>query len=987
MLFRSTLREIKNSLGRYIAILAIIALGVGFFAGLKVCRDEMVSTADDYLNESRFFDYQLMSTLGYDEDSVDYVAKALPDATVEGYNSYDVLVTSGDSDLVYKALSISENINRPELLAGRMPQSADECLIDKQAVDTGDGSVDGAIGSVVTISKENSEDTANAFKYDEYKVVGVAASPLYMNYERGTASIGDGSVSAFFYILPEGFDTDYFTGIYIDADIPGLIYSDEYNDGVDALEDDVTKAAEEAADLRREKIVDDARKELEEGRAEYEEGLAEYNAEKADAEARLQSALADIVSGEQEIENNRASLKNQRTELQASLEEINAGYAGIDQQQAQLDASKDFMSPEEAAAAQAQIDATRSRLDSSKAQVQSGLQQIESGLAQLDSAEADLAAGRAEYNSSKAEADREFAEAKAELDDAAKELEKAERNIEDIENPEVYVLNRESNVGYLCFDSDSQIVDSIAAIFPIFFFLVAALVCMTTMTRMVDEQRTQIGVFKALGYGSGRILGKYLFYSGSAALIGSVAGFAGGTVIFPTVIWSAYGMMYDFSDSINYVFNGPLAVLCVVVSLVCSMGATLFSCLGDFRIVPAELIRPKAPKSGKRILLERIHFIWNHLSFLYKVSFRNIFRYKKRFFMMVLGVSGCTALLLTGFGLNDSVRDIVNYQYDEISTYDYSVTFSDGRSEEEQEEFDEEISSYAEPAAFVHQESADLVMGSAAKNMTLIVTEGGSLDGFIDLHRGGEELSYPEDGQVIICKKYAEEYKIEPGDTVTLRDMDMHSAEFTVSGICDNYVMGYVYMTPETYKDAWGITAEYETAFVKVHDSENVYTAASETGSLSGVTAVSINAEFRDRVNTMMESLNAIIVLIVISAGALAFIVLYNLTNINITERIREIATIKVLGFYARETSSYVFREIFFLTGISAVVGLGLGKILHTFVINLIRVDMIYFEPRLVWPSYVYSVALTFLFAVIVMFVMYFKLQRISMTESLKSIE
>ena len=501
------------------------------------------------------------------------------------------------------------------------------------------------------------------------------------------------------------------------------------------------------------------------------------------------------------------------------------------------------MSPEEAAAAQAQIDAARQQLDSSKSQVQSGLQQIDSGLSQLDSAEAELASGRAEYNRSKAEADKEFADAKAELDEAAKELEDAEREIDDIENPEVYVLNRESNVGYICFDSDTQIVDSIAAIFPIFFFLVAALVCMTTMTRMVDEQRTQIGVFKALGYGSGRILGKYLFYSGSAALIGSVIGFAGGTVIFPTVIWKAYGMMYDFSDSINYVFNGPLAVLCVAVSLVCSMGATLISCLGDFRIVPAELIRPKAPRSGKRILLERIHFIWDHIGFLYKVSLRNIFRYKKRFFMMVLGISGCTALLLTGFGLNDSVSDIVNYQYDEISTYDYSVTFSDGQSEDEQKAFDEEISSYAEPAAFVHQESADLVEGDTAKNMTVIVAEGDSLDGFIDLHNGDTELSYPEDDQVIICKKYAEEYKIKTGDTVTLRDMDMHSADFTVSGICDNYVMGYVYMTPETFEEAWGTEAEYETAFVKVLDSENVYSAASETGNLSDVAAVSVNAE------------------------------------------------------------------------------------------------------------------------------------------------
>lgn len=989
MLIRSTLREIKKSLGRYIAILAIIALGVSFFSGLKVCREAMISTGDDYLNASNFFDYQLLSTMGYDEESVDVVKDAFPDATVEGYHSFDVLVTSDDGDLVFKTLEISDNINKPEVLAGRMPEAPGECLIDKQAApgDT-EADMESMIGTTLTLSGENDKDTLDSFSEKEFKVVGVAASPLYMNYERGTASIGDGSVSGFFYVLPESFSADYFTGIYVDTNTAGVIYSDEYNDGIAAIEDDMTTAAEDAAFDRKDRIIGDAEKELADGRKEYEDGLAEYNSEKARAERELANALSDIRNGQQEIRDNRTSLNNQKASLQANLAEIDAGYASIDEQQAQLDASAGYMSPEEAAAAQAQIDAARKQLDDSRAQVESGLAQIESGLAQLDTAEAELADGLAEYNSEKARADRELADAKAGLDDAAKDLRDAEREIEDIKDPEIYVLNRDSNIGYVCFDSDSQIVDSVAAIFPIFFFLVAALVCMTTMTRMVDEQRTQIGVFKALGYSSGQILGKYLFYAGSAALIGSVGGFFFGTWLFPTVIWNAYGMMYDFSDSINYVLNVPLGVLCVAVSLICSMGATLVSCLGDFRIVPAELIRPKAPKNGKRILLERVGFIWNHIGFLYKVSLRNIFRYKKRFFMMVIGISGCTALLLTGFGINDSIRDIVNYQYDEISTYDYSVTFSDDQSEEEQSEFKDSISGFADDATFVHQESADMVFGDITKTMTLVVTDEDSLDGFVDLHYDEEKVPYPDKtGDVIICKKYAEEQKISIGDKITLRDLDMHSAEFTVSGICENYVYGYVYMTPETYEKAWGKTVEYETAYVKIPEGDNVYTAASSTQNLDNVSAVSVNQDFRDRISTMMESLNAIIVLVVVSAGALAFIVLFNLTNINITERIREIATIKVLGFYPRETSSYVFRENFFLTGISALVGLGLGKLLHALVINMIRVDMIYFDVRILWPSYVYAVILTFVFAIIVMFAMYFKLRRVSMTESLKSIE
>ncbi len=987
MLFRSTLREIKNSMGRYVAILAIIGLGVGFFAGLNICRDEMVSTADDYLRESNFFDYQLLSTLGYDEESVEYVSDSLEDSTVEGYYSFDVLVSTDQSDSVsvFKALSIPENINKPNLLAGRMPQSANECLIDMQAVDSGD--IEDAIGTIITVSEENSGDTSDAFVYDEYEVVGVVTSPLYMNYERGTTSIGDGFVTAFFYILPEGFDSDYFTGIYIDAPISGTIYSDEYNDGVDAMEDQVTEAAEEAADIRRESLIADAEAELEEGKAEYEESLAQFNAEKADAEAQLRSALEEIVAAEEEIAASRENLEDQRTQVLASLEEIEAAYAALDDEQAQLDAYAPYIGEEALSAAQAQIDAVRSQLDSSQAQAEAGLAQIEDGLAQLDEAEEELAQARSEYESQRAEADSRFADAQAQLDEAAKELADAEAEIADIASPQIYVLTRESNVGYECFDSDSQIVDSISAIFPVFFFLVAAMVCMTTMTRMVDEQRTQIGVFKALGYGSARILGKYLFYSGSAALIGSAAGFVGGTLAFPAVIWKAYGVMYDFTDSLNYEFNGLLAVFCVAVALVCSMGATIISCLNDFRIVPAELIRPKAPRNGKRILLERVHFIWNRVGFLYKVTLRNIFRYKKRFFMMVLGISGCTALLLTGFGLKDSISGIVDFQYDEISTYDFTVTFSSGRTDEEQTSFSEAISAYAEAAAFVHEESADLVVGSTSKTMTLVVTEGDNLDGFVDLHTGDEQLSYPEEGEVIICKKYAEDYDISVGDTVTLRNLDMRSADFTVSGICDNYIMGYVYMTPETYEDAWRDEAEYETAFVKINDGEDVYLAASQARNLDDVNAVTVNSEFRDRINSMMDSLNAIVVLVVVSAGTLAFIVLYNLTNINITERKREIATIKVLGFYSRETSAYVFRENFLLTGISAVAGLFLGIILHAFVINMIRVDLIYFEPRILWPSYIYAVLLTFLFAVIVMFAMYFKLQKVSMTESLKSIE
>ena len=992
MLFRSTLREIKNSLGRYIAILAIIALGVGFFAGLKVCRDDMISTADDYLNESRFFDYQLMSTLGYDEDSVDCVAEALTDAVIEGYDSYDVLVAADDSDLVYKALSISENINKPELLAGRMPQSADECLIDKQAVDMGDGSVDGVIGSVVTISKENSEDTANAFKYDEYKVVGVAASPLYMNYERGTASIGDGSVSAFFYILPEGFDTDYFTGIYIDADIPGLIYSDEYNDGVDALEDDVTKAAEEAADLRRENIVDDARKELEEGRAEYEDGLARYNAEKADAEARLQSALADIVSGEQEIENNRASLKNQRTELQASLEDINAGYAGIDQQQAQLDASKDYMSPEEAAAAQAQIDAARSQLDSSKAQVQSGLQQIESGLAQLDSAEADLAAGRAEYNSSKAEADRKFAEARAELDDAAKELEKAERDIEDIENPEVYVLNRESNVGYLCFDSDSQIVDSIAAIFPIFFFLVAALVCMTTMTRMVEEQRSQSGTLRALGYSKWDVMKQYIIYVIFATFFACILGIVSGTQFFPRIIYYLYNLMLFQVDAPISIYASTWVLLeTVFISVFVILAVTLFVCMSELNLMPAVLMRPKAPKVGKRILLERIHWLWRRLSFNQKVTMRNIFRYKKRFFMSVIGIAGCTALIITGFGVKSSVSQVVDKQYQDVFTYDYLVRLEDSVSTKTAQNYQKDLLNRSEVAnvEYVLNKSINILKDKEDLYGSLIVYQSmDNMKNFVQFrnYQTYKDLVLDDEG-VILTAKAAELLGVEDNDTI---DIELNETKYSVkvSGITENYFMNYIYMSQTLYESLTLQDLEVNNAFLILQDDRassrktlEAYMQDKGYGNLTNVS--SIGEEFDKQV----QSVNLVVIILIVCAGALNFIVLYNLTNINIQERKSEIATIKVLGFRRKEVYDYIFRENVLLSVIGSLLGMIFGYFLHKFIILTVELDMTMFVRQLNISSYIYAIIMTLGFTYFINFTMRHVLNKVDMVESLKSIE
>lgn len=997
MLKKTTFREIRSSLGRYIAILAIVALGVGFFSGLKVTREAMVSTASDYLAGSQFFDYQIMSTLGFTESDV----KALSDedhvAAAAGSVSVDALYRAdGDEvDRVVKLHSVTEGVNTLEVKSGRLPEKEDECVVDYRLFE------EDPVGKIITITDNNDKDTLDMLKSREYTITGTVVSPYYLNFERGSTALGDGKVAGFAYLDRSGFDTDYYTEIFLRLDQNYQIYSDAYDDLIDETEDDIKAAAETRADKRYKKIVRDAEKELADGQKEYDENYEKYRAEKADAEAKLADSWRQIQSGQAEIAQNKKDLDANEKKLNASLAQVEAGIAQAAQKRQEFEAGKPYMSEEEIAQTEAALSRTEKELAASRKQIQSGLAQIQSGRAEIRKAEQEMPASIEKYQEAKAEAEEEFAKAEKEFKEARKELKEAREEIDDIETPDTYVLDRYTNVGYACFENDSAIVDSIARVFPIFFFLIAALVCMTTMTRMVDEQRTQIGVMKALGYSNGAIAGKYLFYSGSAALIGCVIGFFSCCYIFPQVIWVAYGMMYDFSADLYYIVNAPLAVISLIVSLLCSMGATVVSCYSEFREVPAQLIRPKAPKDGKRILLERLPFIWNRLGFLYKVSFRNIFRYKKRFFMMVVGISGCTALLLTGLGLRDSVKNVVNYQFDEIQVYDYSVTFDKDMDAGRQEAFLEKAADCTEDVLFVHQGSADLVAGKAVKSVTMIASDGNGFDRFVNLKDADDvKLAYPKKGEAVLCRKLADDYDLAEGDTLTLRNEDGREMTLTISGVCENYVYNYVYVSMDSCEDKWGETPEIKTALVQAAGASGdgggagseeqiaaVYASSAKVLDMSHVAAVSVNQDMRNRIDNMMKSLDYVIALVIICAGALAFIVLYNLTNINITERIREIATIKVLGFYPGETSSYVFRENIFLTAISALVGLGLGKWLHAFVMYNIRVDMLHFDVRIGWLSYVLAVVLTFVFALVVNLAMYYKLDRISMTESLKSIE
>lgn len=1030
-MWKTTYREIRQSFGRYAAILAIVALGVGFFVGLMVVTPAMVRNGGRYLNSHDLYDLRLLSTLGFEKDSVDAFTGREDIKAVEGAVSSDFLaVDESGKSRVLVAQTLLKVQNQVELKEGRLPEAADEIVVDSSLFSKDD------IGKTIQVSDENSEETADLFAYDVYTIVGVADASYYINYQRGSTTLGTGRVSGFVYMLPDGFDTDYYTELFVRLDQNDRIYSDAYKAKIEDLKTWAEPIAEQEAKNRYDSLkadaqqkVDDAQKELrdqtadartdlEEAKQKLTDGqkeLADGKEQIADAKKQLQQAKQTLAQKQTELNNGRAQLVDGRSQLeagQAQLDsaraQLNAAIAAAQSAGSQAGAESGVSGSVAVSLAQqlAQLDAQQAALDAQRNQLESSEAELTAGEKQLAAAKQELSLQEKQLNEQEqklADAEKELADGQKEYEDglqtldektadAKEEIADAQKQIDEIQEPDVYVLGRDTNIGYASYENDSTIVAGIAKVLPFFFFLVAALVCMTTMNRMVEEQRTQIGVLKALGYSEARIMGKYLFYAGSAAGIGSVIGFLIGSTIFPTVIWNAYKIMYHMGDY-ELMFDPGLAVASLAVALFCSVGVTWLTCRYELMSTAANLIRPKSPKSGRRVWLEHIPFLWNHMSFLAKVSVRNVFRYKQRFFMMVIGIGGCTALLVTGYGIKDTIADIADMQYEEVQLYDMSATLKEGYPDADAADFSELTGALSESSKDwmpFCEISMDLTGRSGVKTANVVIPQDtGAAQEYIRLRtEEGEDIPWPGEEEAVISAKLARKCGIRVGDTVTLRTEDGEKLKVKVTALSRNYIYNYVYISPETWELDNGSDPVYKSIYI--HASEG----AQENRELSEkllacdvVSAVAVNADMLSQINKMMGSLDAVVLLVILCAGALAFIVIYNLTNINITERIREIATIKVLGFRPKETAAYVFRENVVLTALGTIVGLGAGICLHRFVIANIDVDMVTFQPRVLPFSFVKSILLTFVFMVIVDVVMYLKLERINMAESLKSVE
>ncbi len=811
---KMTLRSIRAFLGRYMALLLIVALSAGFFAGLKVTKDAMNHTGDMFLTEQKFYDFRLYSTLGFTEADVERFGQLSFVKAAEGTNTLDALVQYGESNRPYTLYALPEQVNLLALTEGRMPQTETECLADDERFSVSD------IGRKLSISEENTDTVKESLKNTEYTIVGLVDSPMYIGIDRGSTGIGSGVVYGYLYLPEENFPDDFYTEIDVVLKESAPLYSDDYDALIEKYKQTVKDECEAAADIR------------------YADLLAQYG---------LTPEMGDMFG---------------------------------------------------------------------------------------------------------------------------------------ITEPQVYVLTRSENVGYMNFKNDTAIVSGIANVFPIFFIMIAMLVCMTTMTRMVDEERTQIGVLKALGYGNGAIMAKYLLYAGSATVLGWMLGFFLCTWGVPKIFWIAYNALYDFSP-LKYLFSAPLAVITLAVSLVGILGSTWLSCKKELFSVPASLIRPRAAKNGKRVLLEYVTPLWKRLTFLKKITVRNLFRYKKRLIMMLIGIGCCAGLVVTAFGAGDSMRGISKLQYAEVQLYDMEAAFVPGEEEAVATflaETTEITSSY--PVLFQRVELLAEDMVSGVTMMSFASAEG--LSEFWDLQDKNGALALPHKGEVMLNTKLAELLEVSVGDTVEIRTADMESGTVTVGAVFDNYIYNFCIIAPETYEEFFG-EWEVNTFLLKV---EGDLDAVAETlTEAEEITSVSQLRTTGNMIESALACLDYIILMVVLFSGALAFVVIYNLTNINLAERSREIATVEVLGFYPKETESYVLRENLMLSVIASFIGLPLGIVFHRAVMDLILIELLQF-PRVIEPkSYVLSVICTIFFAWVVNLFMKRQIAKIPMAESLKAVE
>ena len=1008
-------REIGHTKSRFFSIMILVALSVAFLSGLKATAPDMKHTGDDYLDSLHLADIQVLSTLGLTDDDIDALKAQKNIENAEGEYVLDAFASSDGAEAVVKVLSLSnQGINDVLLREGRMPARADECVVEENMLEL----LDISIGDTIALEPDSKMDDALAG--EEYTVAGTVRSPVYIAVERGTSTIGSGTVKAYLYLPREAFTLDYYTAAYVRVSGAAELtaFYDEYDDYIDDVIDTLEAFGDERAALRHDSLVaeateklDDAQQELDDAKAEADEELGKAQRELSDARKKLDNGWRDYRSGQQELKDSRArldeayqSLRDGEQEYADGLAQYEASRREFEDQKAAAGAGMAAVTDPAALAAmqqqmeqaQQQLDEAKAQLDAARAELDTGWQEYDDGEAQyasgaqeladayrdLQKGEQDYRDGLNDYEDGKAEADEKIA-------DAQKKITDARREVADIESCEWYLFGRSYNPGYTGFGQDAERMANLASVFPIIFFLVAALVCLTTMTRMVEEQRVQIGSLKAMGYSGLAISRKYLFYGLLPSLTGGVFGLVIGYILFPKMIFTAYQIMYQMPD-IELRAYPDISIFSVLAAVACTTLATLWACLATLRETPASLMRPRTPKAGKRVFLEYIRPLWKRMSFTHKVTARNLFRYQKRFWMTVIGIGGCTALIIAGFGLRSSLLFTMSRQYDDLFHYSAQVALSDNALSTERqavEDFlagDERIVSYVPCEA----SSATVVTPSYSTTAYVEVMASDEIGKVVDLfdYKSGDPITMGDEG-VYIDQKLSELLKVSVGDTFFL-DGDVRG-DVTVAGIYEHYTGHFIYMTPGYYENALHADGE-PNAYLLNFTSDDTDTCNAIFEKLLDMSGVATTSRMRDTQDTYMHSMERVdfvVVIIILAAAALAMVVLFNLSNINITERQRELATIKLLGFYDGEVSAYVYRENIVLTVFGILMGCFMGHWLHIYLVRSTEIDLMMFGRQTATSAYVYAAILTMLFSVAVNILAHFRMKKIDMVESLKSAE
>lgn len=1069
-------REIKISLGRFLSILCIVAIGVAFFAGIKASAPDMKNSADTYFDKYNVQDIQVYSTIGLTKKDVAAIKKITGVKSVQPSFSMDTLSQIDSTQMVIKVISygIDQKMNKIRVVEGRMPERENECLVEaSSATNKLYGTFH--IGDTIKLQSGTDEALSKSLKHTKYKIVGTCYNPNYLSYEKGSSNIGSGTVNSFIYIQNTNVLKDYYTEV--DVCVKGAkdldCYSDEYFDVVDPVLKKIKKISNKQIDARIQSYQSELDEKKQEATDKFKDAENQFN----DAQNKIDSGLSEIQSNELKLQNSKdqinqgwneyyanlqlldniptlqnaiaqieesekklPELLSQKEQVENGLQQINA-EGDLNTKRTLIQNAIDFIDialkklenyPDSSDAETIRIKlnekkellqgqlslidqaiAKKAELEAILPQIQSGIEQIQAGVAkkaelqsqlnqllnaknELNNAYVSLINGQAQYEDgvskiedAKNELNKSIEQltlSKAEFNiqkhDALRELSDAQLEIDKMEGKWI-VLDRNSHYSYRDYGACADRMDGIAKVFPVFFFLVAALVCMTTMTRMVDEQRNEMGTLKALGYSKLQIASKYIIYALIASILGSILGCSLGMYLFPTVIFNAWNTLYNI-DQIKFLFQPGLILLASGSVTGITLLATLYSIYSELIEMPSQLMRPKAAKAGKKILLERITFIWKRLSFLQKVTARNIFRYKKRFFMTIIGIAGCSALLVAGFGINDSISDIVNQQYNVIYHYDATVSAKTS-----------EITSQIKSLKGIKDvyEEDHLAVTTKIENKDIsttvhIISNDKKFKDFCTLFNGNNEFDL-DDSSVLISQKMATKLNKKAGNTIKIKDANNKVIKAKIKGVFTNYVGHHIYASESLYK-SWNTNAKTTHIYLiksKKTTKKFERNLGNKIMNIDGVQSVTFYSSLQKNFKDMIKSISYIVVVLVISAACLAFVVLYNLSNVNISERKREIATIKVLGFTRKEVDAYINRETILLTILGSLIGLGIGIGLHHLIMNLAEMDDIMFGRTINSISYVISFVMTIGFNAIINLCMHKKLNNIQMVESLKAVE